>query len=433
MRTCVVFTFFGPDLHTEVPTDPGASLMAEDLRVGIVGAGMIAGVHARPYRGVARSARSWPSPTRCSPRPSGWRTSTAPWWLPDLDALLDLGVDVVDVCTPPQHHADLAVAALRAGRHVLCEKPLARTLEDARTDRRAAADAPGLLMVGPRVPLRARPPRRQDARSTRARSARCGWSPTVTARRCRGWSEGGLAGRSRASPAARSSTRPCTASTSPGGWSAARPCGCTAWRPTAARARRRTPSRPCATPTVPWRTSSAAGRTRPPGLQAGRARSSARRAGCLELRPDDEWRSCTRRDGDVGVVRRAGRPRASSGELAAFVDAIRAGGRHRCRPARAWSRCAPPWRRSSRRAPAQTVDLDDAGRCRECARADLGVALLGAAHTTHAWAYARALQRDRRGRRLSASTTRCRSTPGGCATTSASRSSSDADGAADAC
>ena len=40
-------------------------------------------------------------------------------------------VDVVDVCTPTHQHADVAVRAAAAGRHVICEKPLARTVEDA--------------------------------------------------------------------------------------------------------------------------------------------------------------------------------------------------------------------------------------------------------------------------------------------------------------
>ncbi|MCF3960838.1 Gfo/Idh/MocA family protein [Streptomyces fuscigenes] len=50
-----------------------------------------------------------------------------------LDALLARAdVDVVVIATPPHTHADLAVRALRGGRHVFCEKPLALTAEDAR-------------------------------------------------------------------------------------------------------------------------------------------------------------------------------------------------------------------------------------------------------------------------------------------------------------
>lgn len=40
-------------------------------------------------------------------------------------------VDVVFVCTPPGSHAEISMAAMRAGKHVLCEKPLSRTLEEA--------------------------------------------------------------------------------------------------------------------------------------------------------------------------------------------------------------------------------------------------------------------------------------------------------------
>src|SRR5437588_341012 len=40
-------------------------------------------------------------------------------------------VDLVDVCTPGDTHAEIAVAALAAGKHVLCEKPLANTVAQA--------------------------------------------------------------------------------------------------------------------------------------------------------------------------------------------------------------------------------------------------------------------------------------------------------------
>ncbi|PJJ56622.1 putative dehydrogenase [Mumia flava] len=48
-------------------------------------------------------------------------------------------VDLVDVCTPGDTHAEIAIAALEAGKHVLCEKPLANTVDEARA-MAAAAD-----------------------------------------------------------------------------------------------------------------------------------------------------------------------------------------------------------------------------------------------------------------------------------------------------
>jgi predicted dehydrogenase len=60
-------------------------------------------------------------------------------------------VDLVDVCTPGSSHAEISIAALEAGKHVLCEKPLANTLAEARTMAAAAeaASARGVrAMVG---------------------------------------------------------------------------------------------------------------------------------------------------------------------------------------------------------------------------------------------------------------------------------------------
>jgi predicted dehydrogenase len=60
-------------------------------------------------------------------------------------------VDVVDVCTPGDTHAEIAVAALEAGKHVLCEKPLANSVGEAETmaDAAKAARARGVRsMVG---------------------------------------------------------------------------------------------------------------------------------------------------------------------------------------------------------------------------------------------------------------------------------------------
>jgi predicted dehydrogenase len=65
----------------------------------------------------------------------------------DLDEVLsDPGIDLVDLCVPTPAHVPLAVRSLRAGKHVLCEKPLARTSAQARELVAAAAAARGHFM-----------------------------------------------------------------------------------------------------------------------------------------------------------------------------------------------------------------------------------------------------------------------------------------------
>ncbi len=55
-------------------------------------------------------------------------------------------VDLVDVCVPTPLHAEIAIAAIESGKHVLCEKPLARTSAEARRIARAASKAKGFFM-----------------------------------------------------------------------------------------------------------------------------------------------------------------------------------------------------------------------------------------------------------------------------------------------
>lgn len=63
----------------------------------------------------------------------------------DVSALLRDDVDAVIVATPPHHHRDAVLAAAAAGRHVLCEKPMAPTLDDADA-MVAACDAAGVRL-----------------------------------------------------------------------------------------------------------------------------------------------------------------------------------------------------------------------------------------------------------------------------------------------
>ena len=67
----------------------------------------------------------------------GWAAAETDW-----RALIERDdVHLVDVCTPGDLHADIAIAALEAGKHVLCEKPLANTLAEAEAMAAAAAQA----------------------------------------------------------------------------------------------------------------------------------------------------------------------------------------------------------------------------------------------------------------------------------------------------
>jgi predicted dehydrogenase len=66
-----------------------------------------------------------------------WEDSTTDW----RELMDDDAIDLVDIGTPNHIHAEPALAALAAGKHVACEKPLAGTLDDARTMRDAARKA----------------------------------------------------------------------------------------------------------------------------------------------------------------------------------------------------------------------------------------------------------------------------------------------------
>jgi predicted dehydrogenase len=57
----------------------------------------------------------------------GWAETAADW----REVIARDDLDLVDICTPGSSHADIAIAALEAGKHVLCEKPLANTVAEA--------------------------------------------------------------------------------------------------------------------------------------------------------------------------------------------------------------------------------------------------------------------------------------------------------------
>jgi predicted dehydrogenase len=77
----------------------------------------------------------------------GWQEAAADW----RQVVARDDIDLVDICTPGDGHAPIALAALEAGKHVLCEKPLGNTLDEADAMAAAAASAARrgvLAMVG---------------------------------------------------------------------------------------------------------------------------------------------------------------------------------------------------------------------------------------------------------------------------------------------
>jgi predicted dehydrogenase len=118
------------------------------LRAAIVGSGMIAAVHARAVRAAGGEVAGFlgSRPGRAAQLAADWDAVE----FPDLDALLAADVDVVHVCSPNATHVSYAEAALRAGKHVVCEKPLATSAEDA-ARLTALAEASGLVATVPFV------------------------------------------------------------------------------------------------------------------------------------------------------------------------------------------------------------------------------------------------------------------------------------------
>ena len=69
----------------------------------------------------------------------GWQESATDW----REVIARPDIDVVDICTPGWTHAEIAIAALEAGKHVLVEKPLSNTLEESQAMVEAATRAAG--------------------------------------------------------------------------------------------------------------------------------------------------------------------------------------------------------------------------------------------------------------------------------------------------
>lgn len=116
------------------------------IKVGIIGAGYIGGVHAALLAKdervlVASIYDSDPSRAQSLARSTG--ASVAP----DAQAVIDTS-EAIFITTPNTRHTQLALDAIRAGKNVFCEKPLATTLADARAVLDAATNSDRVFQVG---------------------------------------------------------------------------------------------------------------------------------------------------------------------------------------------------------------------------------------------------------------------------------------------
>ena len=123
--------------------------MGENLRIGIVGLGWVAGAHIETFKSVTGAAVT----AVCSRRKQDPKELQAKFGIPlksygDYDAMLaDPDIDVVDICTPHPFHAKQAIAAAKAGKHLIIEKPIALSWEDAKAIRDAVKKAGVQAMV----------------------------------------------------------------------------------------------------------------------------------------------------------------------------------------------------------------------------------------------------------------------------------------------
>ncbi|MBJ6613027.1 Gfo/Idh/MocA family protein [Streptomyces sp. I4(2020)] len=127
----------------------GAETGKPPLRIGMVGYAFMGAAHSQGWRTVGRVFDLPLRPemavicgrdadaVRAAADRHGWAEAETDW-----RALVERDdIDLVDICTPGDSHAEIALAALAAGKHVLCEKPLANTVAEAEAMARAAQEA----------------------------------------------------------------------------------------------------------------------------------------------------------------------------------------------------------------------------------------------------------------------------------------------------
>jgi predicted dehydrogenase len=113
--------------------------MPEKLRVAMIGYGFMGAAHSQGWRTAPRFfdlpaepemaviVGRDPDRVEAARQKFGWAAAETDW----RRVIDDPSIDIVDICTPGDSHVDIAIAALDAGKHVLCEKPLANSVDEA--------------------------------------------------------------------------------------------------------------------------------------------------------------------------------------------------------------------------------------------------------------------------------------------------------------
>ena len=128
----------------------------KEFNVGLIGAGFMSKAHSIAYSGMPIFFHPAPAmPVKkmlvdSNPQAAlegkdrfGFQACSTDWH----DIIDDPNIHVVDICTPNNAHAEIAIAAAKAGKHILCEKPLALTSEEAKAMYLAAKEAGVTTMV----------------------------------------------------------------------------------------------------------------------------------------------------------------------------------------------------------------------------------------------------------------------------------------------
>jgi predicted dehydrogenase len=130
--------------------------MVKKYKVGLIGAGFMCKAHSIAYAGMPMFF--WPAPgipvkktiaditkerAAAAAEQFGFENGTADW----KDIINDPEIDIVDICTPNDVHAEIAIAAAEAGKHILCEKPISRTSSEAKAMYEAVTKAKVVNML----------------------------------------------------------------------------------------------------------------------------------------------------------------------------------------------------------------------------------------------------------------------------------------------